>query len=161
MRVASTSPPRFRIHLLGRFQLLRDGEAVPEKQIGSKKGRTLLKLLAVNAGTSVPVDRIVDALWASAPPARAEENVATLVSRLRAVIGAGAIEGGRHAYSLVLGPLLEVDLGEAERLAAESEARLARSEPTLARVAAERATRLLGAGELLAEEPDAAWADDA
>jgi DNA-binding SARP family transcriptional activator len=140
--------------------LVRNGEVIPERTIGSKKGRTLLKLLALNAGTGVTIDEIVEVLWGDAPPARPEDNVATLVSRLRGVLGAAAIDGGRRAYSVVPGPFMEIDVYEAARLTTEAEGRLRSSEPTLASVAAERATQLLH-GQLLEDEPDATWTDDA
>ena len=45
-----------------------------------------------------------------APPAAAERNVATLVSRLRGVLGSGIIVGGRHGYRLAGEPEIGVDL---------------------------------------------------
>ena len=63
--------------------------------MGSRKSRTLLKVLAVARPGPVAVDRIVEVLWADEPPAAAEQNVASLVSRLRGVLGPGVILGGR------------------------------------------------------------------
>ena len=91
------------------------------------------------------------------PPARQPRpNLATLVSRLRAVLGAAAIASGQ-GWRFVTGPWVEVDLDEAERLAAEAATRLA-GQPALALAAAERALDLLGRGPFLADEPDADWA---
>lgn len=50
--------------------------------------RTLLALLLVNAGDVVPVNRIVDELWASEPPGGAAQAVQTHVSRLRKALAA-------------------------------------------------------------------------
>jgi len=75
--------------------VIRDGTELADGEIGSRKSRTLLKLLAVERPALVPVDRIVAILWPGAPPAAPEQNVATLVSRLRAALGAGIIAGGR------------------------------------------------------------------
>ncbi|HEU4896285.1 MAG TPA: AAA family ATPase [Actinomycetota bacterium] len=88
---------------------------------------------------------------------RSRGHLATLVSRLRAVLGAAAIAGGRQGWRFVTGPRVEVDLDEAERLAAEAATRLA-GQPALALAAAERALDLLRRGPFLADEPDADWA---
>src|SRR6266508_4046310 len=76
----------------------------------------------------------------------------------RAVLGPDAIAGGRDGWRFVAGPRLTVDLDDAERLVAEAEGRLA-GEPALALAAAQRALDLLGRGPVLAEEPDADWAE--
>ena len=108
----------------------------------------------------VPVDRILGVLWDAKPPAAAEQNVASLVSRLRAVLGAGVIEGGRQGYRLAEGSGVGVDLDAAARYCdhAEYELQIAAA---VALAAAERALSLLSAGTALADEPYAAWADPA
>ncbi len=153
--------PRFRFRLVGPFALERDGEALPDRAVGSRKGRTLLKLLLVERGHLVSTDRIVDALWGDAPPGKPEENVAALVSRLRAVVGSEAITGGRGGYRVPPGAGHVVDVDEAEELTREAEARLRAGEPSLAGVAAEGALRILDAGALLEDEPYAPWCDEA
>jgi DNA-binding SARP family transcriptional activator len=107
----------------------------------------------------VTVDRIVDAVWAGAPPRRPAENVATLVSRLRATLGTEVIAGGRTWYRL--GPACGVDLSEAGRLVNEAEARLAGGEPATGLQTARRAIELLGEVGVLADQPEASWADPA
>ena len=152
---------RFRFHLLGPLTVARDGVPLSTREIGSRKERTLLKLLLVERGHVVPSDRIAEALWEGAPPERWERDLATLVSRLRSVFGTDAIVGGRAGYRFAPGPGLEVDLDDAERLAAEGEARLSSREPALARTAAERALGIVGPGTLLEDEPYADWAEEA
>ncbi|HEX5406724.1 MAG TPA: winged helix-turn-helix domain-containing protein [Pseudonocardiaceae bacterium] len=73
------------IRLAGSFAVARDGTA--DSGLDSRKARRLLTLLAVNSERRVPVDRIVDVLWSDNPPRRPADNVATLVSRLRAALG--------------------------------------------------------------------------
>ncbi|MFL6269022.1 MAG: AAA family ATPase [Actinomycetes bacterium] len=125
--------------------------------MASRKGRTLLKLLLARRGEVVPADVLVEALWAGRPPADPDANLATLVSRLRAVLGPEVIAGDRHGWRFVAGPRVELDLEEATRLPGEADARLP-AEPALALAAAERALALLGRGPFLADEPDADWA---
>jgi predicted metal-binding membrane protein len=118
----SSEGPAYRFRLVGRFSASRDGVELLERDIGSRKGRTLLKLLLLHRGHVVSADRIADVLWGEAPPDRWERDVATLVSRLRKVFGSGAIEGGPGGYRFVGSERLAVDLDDAERLTAEAEA---------------------------------------
>ncbi|MEP7020734.1 MAG: BTAD domain-containing putative transcriptional regulator [Pseudonocardiales bacterium] len=124
--------------------------------LGSRKARRLLMVLAAQRDQLVPTDRIVDALWPDRPPQRLE-NLATLVSRLRASLGASCIIGGRDGYRLGTPPAVSVDLDEASRFVAEASRRLSSAEPGLAWTAATKALEMLGAGGILVDEPDADW----
>ena len=125
------------MRLAGTFRVVRDGIELTDGQIGSRKSRTLLKLLAVERPGLVPVDRIVDILWPNERPTAPEQNVATLVSRLRAVLGADLVQGGRAGYRLAAAPGIAVALDAAARLCDQAEAKLATAAVALA--AAERA----------------------
>ena len=92
------------LFLAGTFRVVRDGVQLTDGEIGSRKSRTLLKLLAVERPGLVTVDRIVEILWPDERPASPEQNVAIMVSRLRAVLGAELIQGGRAGYRLAAGP---------------------------------------------------------
>jgi DNA-binding SARP family transcriptional activator len=156
----AVSSAQLELRLAGTFGVIRDGRELALEAVGSRKARTLLKLLAVERPGLVPVDRIIDALWAGQPPALAEQNVATLVSRLRSVLGAGVIEGGRAGYRLAAGPAVSVDLDVAARLCEQAERKLPTA-AALALTAAERAAGLLAAGTALDDDPYAGWADPA
>jgi DNA-binding SARP family transcriptional activator len=116
-----------------------------------------IELLLARRDSVVPADVLAEALWEGRPPADPDANLATLVSRLRAVLGPDAIASERQGWRFVAGTRVEIDLEDAERLAGEAEARLA-GQPALALAAAERALALLGRGPFLADEPDADWA---
>ncbi len=146
--------------MAGPFGVVRDGIELPEGEVGSRKSRTLLKLLAVERPGLVPLDRIVEVLWDGEPPAAAEQNVASLVSRLRGVLGPGVIQGGRPGYRLGGPPAVSVDLDAAARYCEQAERKLAAS-PAIALTAAEQATVLLSAGTALADEPYSSWVDPA
>jgi DNA-binding SARP family transcriptional activator/tetratricopeptide (TPR) repeat protein len=148
------------LRLAGVFGVVRDGAPLSDGELGSRKARTLLKLLAVERARLVSVDRIAEVLWAAHPPREPAQHVATLVSRLRRVLGSDAIRGGRPGYQLAGGPGVVVDLDEAARLTSHAERELAVA-PALACTSAGRAVELMAPSTALAEEPDAAWAEPA
>jgi DNA-binding SARP family transcriptional activator len=161
MRDESDARPRFRIRMLGTFTVERDGTPLAPGEVGSKKGRTALKLLLTERGRTVSAERLIEALWGEDVPDRADANLASLVSRLRALLGPDAIAGGRDGYRFVPAERVWIDADEAERLTSEAESRLAAAEPALAAAAAGQAVTLLDRGELLADDPFAAWWDEA
>ena len=148
------------LRLAGTFGVSRDGTELSGGTLGSRKSRTLLKLLAVERPGLIPVDRIVEVLWADEPPAAAEQNVATLVSRLRGVLGPGIILGDRHGYRLADSAEVCVDLDAAARYCGQAERKIAAS-PAIALAAAEQAIGLLAGDVALADEPYSSWADPA
>ena len=131
-----------------------DAGSAPPSGLGSRKARRLVALLAASRGQLVPTDRIVDALWPDGPSRRPAQDVATLVSRLRAALGSAVIVGGRQGYRL---GDVQVDLDDAARLTAECTRQLAAGAPVLAATAGRRALELLAGGRVLADEPDAEW----
>jgi DNA-binding SARP family transcriptional activator/tetratricopeptide (TPR) repeat protein len=150
-----------RLRLVGSFNVVRSGVGVDLTELGSRKGRTLLKLLAVERGHLVQMDRIIDVLWPDEPPAQASENVATLISRLRKALGADALGGSRGGYRLGEPPFVVVDVDDGADLVSEAERRLAAAQPVLAAAAAAAAVDLLSGGRILEDESDAAWSEQA
>jgi DNA-binding SARP family transcriptional activator/tetratricopeptide (TPR) repeat protein len=133
-----------RVRLLGGFEI----EGVPERDLGSRKGRTLLKMLAVARGRPVSVDRIADALWGDAQPSHPADQVGVLVSRLRGVLGAQRIGRSDAGYLLVAE---WVDVDELSELAATASTALDEGRVGAARAAA-GAALALARGPLLPEE---------
>ena len=146
--------------LAGTFRVVRGGAQLADGEIGSRKSRTLLKLLAVERPGLVTVDRIVEILWPDERPAAPEQNVATMVSRLRATLGAELIQGGRAGYRLAAGPDVVVDLDAAAGFCEQAESKLSTA-AAVALAAAERAHELLSAGTAIGDEPYADWAEPA
>ena len=142
--------------LVGAFGVAVGGRELHGAEIGSRQARTLLKLLVVERGAAVPTDRIVDVLWAARPPRRPVNGVATLVSRLRATLGAGIISGNRVSYRLGVAVERATDLDMAAGLLRESESRFATA-PALALAAAQRALAVLGGGAVLEDDLYADW----
>lgn len=125
------------------------------RELGSRKARTLLALLAAARGRPVATDRVVDALWHEAPPADPAANVATLVSRVRRTVGPSVVVGLPGAYAL--GGEWSLDVAEAEQWCAEAAARLTAGEHALADAAAAAAQALLGTEPALLDEVDDGW----
>lgn len=146
------------VRLLGAFELRIADRALPARALGSRKQRQVLKLLLIERERRVSAERIVDALW-DEPPRNDTRQVATLVSRLRSVLGREAIAGGPDAYQVRLPEGSEVDLDEAERLTTVAERSLTQAEPGLATSAAEQALALLERGAPLEDEPYAEWVE--
>ncbi|HXJ27559.1 MAG TPA: bacterial transcriptional activator domain-containing protein, partial [Streptosporangiaceae bacterium] len=71
------------VRVLGDFGV--DG-LVPHA-LGSRKARQALHLLALGQGAVVRTGVLTDALWAGTLPARPEDQLSVLVSRLRSVLG--------------------------------------------------------------------------
>jgi hypothetical protein len=92
-----------RVRVLGVLGVAVDGREVAPNELASRKGRTLLKLLLARRGAVVPAEVLVEALWGGRPPADPDANLATLVSRLRAVLGPDAIAGDRQGWRFVAG----------------------------------------------------------
>ena len=156
----SVSGTAVELRLAGTFRVVRDGTQLTDGEIGSRKSRTLLKLLAVERPGLVTIDRIAEILWPDERPASPEQNVATMVSRLRAVLGAELIQGGRAGYRLAAGPDVVVDLDVAAGFCEQAEGKLGTA-AAVALAAAERAHELLSAGTAIGEEHYADWADPA
>ncbi len=146
-----------RVRVIGPLLVHVDGRRA--RDLPGGRASSLLGLLAADAGHMVPTGRIIEDLWPGNPPAKPEQNVASLVSRLRRLVGRDCIEGGRSGYRLVLSDSVSIDLADADKAVSEAEARLAAGSSASAAAAAREALVLLDAGELLEDELYAAWTE--
>lgn len=131
--------------ILGPLEVEDDGRAVA---LGGPKQRALLAVLLLTPNRAVSVDRLIDVLWPSRPPATATNALQYHVSQLRKLLGDCAIVTQEPGYLIRL-DTDQLDLLRFERLLAEAD----EAEPA-------RASRLLTEalelwrGEALAELAD-------
>src|SRR3954470_8102596 len=133
-----------RVGLLGGLEVLDD--ECREVAVAGPKLRSLLAVLALQAGRVVPADQLVDALWGEDPPAAVRNGLQGLASKLRRTLGSTdvvAMRGGGYALEL---PVDAIDVYRHDELAAA--ARAAMADGDLHRAAA------------LLAEADALWRGD-
>jgi DNA-binding SARP family transcriptional activator/tetratricopeptide (TPR) repeat protein len=146
-----------RIRLASAVALDVAGRTLDGRELGSRKARTLLALLAAERGRLVPLDRVVHVLWPEDPPGDPAANVSTLVSRSRRLLGDALVAAPGRAYGLLDGGAWTVDLDEASGWLAEAEVRRGAGELGLVAAGARRALDVLGDQPALVDEPDAEW----
>ncbi|MEW6154625.1 MAG: BTAD domain-containing putative transcriptional regulator [Actinomycetota bacterium] len=156
--LAGAREARLRAGLLGPFRLTLGGQHQPLR-LPAGKATTLAAFLVARRGSLVAADEVIDALWEGGPPPGAAQNVSSLVSRLRAVLGQDAITGGRTGYRFETSGL-DVDVDEVEALVAEAATQQRAGRPSLASSAVARALAVLATGPFLEDYPYAAWAED-
>ncbi|MFB6720503.1 BTAD domain-containing putative transcriptional regulator [Kribbella sp. NPDC056345] len=103
-------------------------------ELGTARQRVVLAVLLVEAGRSLPVDRLIERIWGDRPPKRAKESLYSYVSRLRTALvahGGPTIERTSTGYALAADPSV-VDLHRFRRAVAEAEGRLPLLEYALA-----------------------------
>lgn len=104
METASIAPFFFRV--LGPVQVTVAERVVP---LSRNRQLTVLALLLTEAGRTVSIGRITDAVWGDAPPATVDKQIQTCVWRLRqafakAGLPDGLIETAHGGYRLALPP---------------------------------------------------------
>jgi DNA-binding SARP family transcriptional activator len=76
--------------LLGSLEVMIDGASV---DVGGTQPRTVLAMLLVAGGRTVPAESIIEALWGHEPPDSAAGTLQSYVSRLRRVLVPGGTRG--------------------------------------------------------------------
>ncbi|WP_188539269.1 BTAD domain-containing putative transcriptional regulator [Kocuria dechangensis] len=159
---AGTGAPSLAVTCFGGLAVHLGGEPVDLAEV-RPRARTVLRLLALNAGRPVHREWLATTLWADLDEARALHNLQVSISALRHVLDPRGAGGGRRAvlrqddsYVLVLGPSSWSDLAEFDRLLHEADRAHRRGDPARAAVALQGALDLY-TGDLLPEEGPAEW----
>ena len=135
------------------LRLLGPLEVWAEESLGlnAARQREVLALLAVRAGSAVPIDSLIDQLWGDAPPKAARTTVQSCVYRLRRLLAPTSLEirTRQEAYLLEV-PDGASDLAEYERLVAAGRASLDEGRPAVA-VSRLRAALALWRGDFVSD----------
>ncbi|WIX99499.1 AfsR/SARP family transcriptional regulator [Amycolatopsis mongoliensis] len=115
--------------VLGPFEVRIGGAP---QDVGGPRLRTLLAVLAAEAGRVVSVTALGRALWGERLPDHADRTVRTYLSRLRGSVDPGLILTRSPGYVLRLAPEA-LDAARFEQLAGEGRRALAAGEPGVAR----------------------------
>jgi predicted ATPase/DNA-binding SARP family transcriptional activator len=115
------------LRILGSLEVRENGVPL---DAGGPKPRSLLAVLAVHAGETVPADRLVDDLWGERPPRSASHLLHVYVSNLRKLVGSRLVTRA-PGYVLELGSE-ELDARRFERLLADGRRALAAGDPETA-----------------------------
>ena len=81
-----------RIQVCGALAVERDGERL-ETRLPGRQGRLLFTYLVVNRHRQIPRDKLAEALWREPDPAAVDARLNPLLSKLRRVFGADAVDG--------------------------------------------------------------------
>nr|WP_052478808.1 BTAD domain-containing putative transcriptional regulator [Kibdelosporangium sp. MJ126-NF4]CEL20729.1 transcriptional regulator, SARP family [Kibdelosporangium sp. MJ126-NF4]CTQ89642.1 transcriptional regulator, SARP family [Kibdelosporangium sp. MJ126-NF4] len=124
-----------RFRLLGVLEI----DGVP---IAADKQRTVLAMLLVNAGRTVPVRTLITEVWGEWPPRSAAPNLRGYVMRLRRSLSCeDMLVTSRSGYRLDIGPD-DFDVPRFEKLAAAGRRALAQSDLDAAALAFDEAVNL-------------------
>jgi len=89
--LASPCPP-LRVQICGTLAIERDGQRL-DGLLPGRQGRLLFTYLVINRHRQVPRDEVAEALWREPDPAAVDARLNPLVSKLRRVFGADAVDG--------------------------------------------------------------------
>ena len=77
------APTGIAIKMLGRFEVFRNGESIPEEAWGRRKTLVLLKVLLLSRGRVFSKDELIEALYGGGDPQKKVRNLQGRVSELR------------------------------------------------------------------------------
>ena len=123
MTLPSSHPVR--IQICGQLAIERDGQRLDHRLPG-RQGRLLFTYLVVNRHRQIPRDELAEALWREPDPAAVDTRLNPLLSKLRRVFGADAVDG-RSALRLSL-PGAWVDLEAAAEAIHRAESSVAQQD---------------------------------
>lgn len=145
----ASGEPQFEFRVLGPVEVVAGGEPVP---ITAARERIVLAMLTLEAGRTVPLSRLIDAVWDENPPSSARIQIQIVISSLRRKLAA---HGGQDfivtqssGYQLLV-PDDFVDLSRFTHLVAGAE-REARRDPAAA-IARYRQALELWRGDVVAD----------
>jgi DNA-binding SARP family transcriptional activator len=144
-----------RIRLFGALAFEHGVRDLGPRDFGGVKPKQVLEILLAERGRPVPKDRLADRIWGEDLPRNVEATLETYVSLVRRALGSRArslLKTESRAYRFAA-EAAELDLDRFDALVAQA----AGAPPAIAREALEEALALAARGEVLEDEPYAAW----
>ncbi|MGH2667724.1 MAG: BTAD domain-containing putative transcriptional regulator, partial [bacterium] len=117
--------PVLEFRILGPVEVYANGRRIA---VGGGKQHALLAMLLMTPNESVSIDRLVEGLWGSDPPASAANSLYVYVSQLRKQLGNELLVNRGHAYSLEVDSMW-IDARRFERLVQEGSEQLRAGDP--------------------------------
>ena len=151
-----------RVYLCGRIAVAGDDLTIDQRALPGRQGRLAFALLCVERRRPVSVDRLVQLLWDELPPPDPAGSLASIVSKLRAVMrragvgGPDVISATSGAYQVRLPADATVDLEDARSAIDHAEGARRRGDVETAWATATVATAIARRGFLVGET--APWA---
>ena len=142
------------VKFFGEFEVLDGGVPIP---VRGAKQRALLALLALQRGSPVSADRLIDVLWGDSEVANPANALQAQIGQLRRTLGAASIVTSEAGYAFAVGQD-DVDAARFEHLVAEGRRLSEEGEMGLASTMLGEALRLRR-GEPLSEFAYAGFAD--
>ncbi|MGH2373701.1 MAG: BTAD domain-containing putative transcriptional regulator [bacterium] len=151
--------PRLYFRLLGRFEVVRNGEGIEDRAWKTQKVKTLCKYLLMHRTRGVHQEQLSDLLWPNAGARAGAVNLKTAVKHLRQVLEplqegtrSHFVQRDREMIRLVVPERCWVDVDEYDRLLADARRdEAAGTTATTAITALEQAVALYR-GDLLEED---------
>jgi DNA-binding SARP family transcriptional activator len=149
--------PALEIHLFGSFEVVGPTGHLTVGDFPSRKSKQVGEVLALARGRPVSKERLVDLLWSDRVPRDPNATVEHAVSLLRATLGTVidsptiVTERGRYRFDQ---QQIEIDLVRFDELVHDAERSLG-----LDRLGALQKADALATGDVLEDEPTAAWAE--
>jgi len=153
--VTLASSHAMRIQICGQVAIERDGHRL-DASLPGRQGRLLFTYLIVNRHRQVPRDELAEALWREPDPAAVDTRLSPLLSKLRRVFGADAVDG-RSILRLCL-PDAWVDLEAAAEAIHRAESSVAQQD--WARAWGPALTALIVAERGFLPGEEARWIDE-
>ena len=153
--MTSASSRLVRIQICGALAIECDGQRL-DAGLPGRQGRLLFTYLVINRHRHVPRDELAEALWREPDPAAVDARLNPLLSKLRRVFGADAVDG-RSTIRLCL-PDAWVDLEAAAEAIHRAESSVAQQD--WARAWGPALTALFVAERDVLPGEDAPWIDE-
>ncbi len=144
----SDEPPPLRVRVLGGLAV----DGLTDAELGSRKARTLVKVLVLARGSPVTVHELAEILWHGSPPERPGEQIGVLASRLRRAVGPHRLIRSDRGFALTVDWL---DIDDMSALVHEAAGALRDGRVGAARAASSAAIEL-DRGPLLPDD-DGEW----